>query len=79
MSIRRNHQNSNLVSKAKARLARIRERAIQMREQVKASFSAMMHRREAKLAWWQRAFRTPMVACNWVFSKVSALWVAFLG
>ncbi len=76
MSIRRNHQSA---AKSKARLSRIRERAIQLRNRVKESTVAFFARRDAKLAWWQRAFRTPMVGIQWLASKVSALWVAFMG
>ncbi len=73
--IRRSHHNS---SKSKARISRIRDKAQKLREQVKRSTVAFFERREARVAWWQQAFRTPMAGGLWVFSQANALWVAFL-
>ncbi len=78
MSIRRNHQTGSHSSKSQARIARIREKAVRMRERVKASTQAFFERREARMAWWQRAFRAPLIAFNWIFAQSTTLWAAML-
>lgn len=78
MSIRRNHQTGSHSSKSQARNARIREKTVRMRERVKASTQAFFERREAHMAWWQRAFRAPLIAFNWIFSQSTTLWAAML-
>ena len=77
MSIRRSHRNGNQGATNKARIARIRDKALRMRERVKQSIHAMVERRMRHLTWWQRAFRTPMVAGQWIFSSCRSLWAAF--
>ncbi len=72
--IRRSHHNS---SKSKARISRIRDKAQKLREQVKRSTVAFFERREARVAWWQQAFRTPMVGFyGWAKSQCSSLLAA---
>ncbi len=78
MSIRRSHRNGNQGASNKARIARVREKALRMRERIKQATTAMMVRRERHLAWWQQAYRLPLVATRWIFSQASALWVAFM-
>ena len=72
----RRPNNSN--SKNKARIARIRDKALKMRERVMKSTKSFFERHIARVSWWQRAFRTPMAGGRWVFSQASALWAAFL-
>ncbi len=78
MSIRRSHRNGNQGASNKARIARVREKALRMRERIKQATTAMMVRRERHLAWWQQAYRLPLVARAGFFSQASALWVAFM-
>ncbi|MDZ4849893.1 MAG: hypothetical protein SGI77_11390 [Pirellulaceae bacterium] len=38
----------------------------------------IQQRRAARIAWWQRTFRSPLVASNWIFTRATSLWSAFL-
>ncbi len=78
MSIRRNHRNGNQGASNKARIARIRDKALRMRAKIKDSMHAMVERRMRQLAWWQRAFRTPIATGRWIFTQARALWCAIL-
>ncbi|MGN6135988.1 MAG: Ig-like domain-containing protein, partial [Aureliella sp.] len=78
MSIRRNHRNGNQGTSSKARLARVRDKAIALRERIKRATLSFQERRQRHLAWWQRAFGVPMTGSRWLFSRVSALWVGLL-
>jgi hypothetical protein len=61
-----------------ARLARIREQAVKLRERVKRSNLAFLERNQARFTWWQRTFRAPMVA-NWaIFANAKTLLSAFM-
>lgn len=74
MSIRRNHKNA---VKSNAKIARLREKSLKMLARVRASTMAMAERREARISWWQRAFRVPLVGFyGWVRSRCNTLWAA---
>lgn len=73
--IRRSHKDTR---KSAARFSRVREKAQRLRAKVKHSVLAFFERRQARLAWWQRAFRTPMAGGRWLFSQAKTLWAAFL-
>ena len=78
MSIRRSH-NTGSSSKSHVKLARLRDKALALRERIKASTLRMVSRREARMSWWQTAFRTPLVGFyGWVFSKARTLWAAYM-
>ena len=61
-----------------ARLARLRDQAIMLRERVKRSTLAFLERSQARLTWWQRAFRVPMVADWSIFTNAKTLLSAFM-
>ncbi len=61
-----------------ARLARLRDQAIKLRERVKRSTLAFHERSQACLTWWQRAFRVPLVADWAIFTKAKTLLSAFM-
>ncbi|MGN6134941.1 MAG: hypothetical protein ACTHOU_10595, partial [Aureliella sp.] len=78
MSIRRSHRHGQQGSSFKARLARGRDKAMKLRERIKQATLSFAERRQRHLAWWQQAFRTPLTAGHWLFSRVRCLWVALL-
>ena len=61
-----------------ARLARLRDQAIKLRERVKRSSLAFLERSQARFTWWQRAFRVPMVADWAIFTQAKTLLSAFM-
>ena len=61
-----------------ARLARLRDQAIKLRERVKQSTLAFHERSQARTAWWRRAFRERMVADWAIFTKAKTLLSAFM-
>lgn len=77
MNIRRNQKSNSTFAKSKARIARFREKALQLKSRAKSVTLALMQRRENRIAWWQRAFKTNFLVSP-VFSRVSSLWVAFV-
>lgn len=78
MSHRQNHRNGSN-NKTQARLARVRDKALKMKASIKKSAAAMVERRESRLAWWQTAFRTPLVGFyGWVRSRCSSMWAAMM-
>lgn len=74
---RRTHRNHSS-SKIQARLARVQDKLAKLRDRVRRSTANFFERRQARLTWWQRAFRTPMSAGRWVFSQAKTLWAAFM-
>ena len=70
--------NSQSSNKSKARIARVQDKLLKLRERVKRSTALFFERRQARISWWQRAFRTPMVGGRWVFSQAKSLWAAFM-
>ncbi|MCA9194740.1 MAG: DNRLRE domain-containing protein, partial [Planctomycetales bacterium] len=76
MSIRRNHKDA---VKSRAKITRMRDKALKMLARVRATTLAMQERRAARISWWQRAFRVPLVGFyGWVRSRCSTLWAAFM-
>ena len=67
-----------VAAKNQSRFERIRQKASLLRDKVKASTAAYFERRERRVAWWQRAFRTPTVYSNWLFATSSSMWMAML-
>ena len=61
-----------------ARIARLRDQSIKLRERVKRSTLAILERSQARFTWWQRAFRVPMVADWAIFTKAKTLLSAFM-
>ncbi len=74
---RQTHRNHSS-SKIQARLARVQEKLGKLRDRVRRSSALFFERRQARLTWWQRAFRTPMSGGRWVFSHAKSLWAAFM-
>lgn len=57
----------------------MRSQTLTLRQRAKASHMAFVERRERFQAWWQRAFRTPLVGFyGWVASRSASLWAAML-
>ena len=76
MSHPRNHTVLGFHSKLRA--ARIRDRNLRRQELSRQRESVIQQRRAARIAWLQRTFRSPLVACDWVFTQATSLWSAFL-
>ncbi|MCC7335484.1 MAG: hypothetical protein IT422_10320, partial [Pirellulaceae bacterium] len=74
---RRTHRNHSS-SKTQARIARVKDKLQKLRDRVRRSAVMFWERRQARLTWWQQAFRTPMASGRWVFSQSRTLWSAFL-
>lgn len=78
MSQRRNNPGRNY-SKSSSKIARLRDKALRLRDRIKQSEMAFLRRRESRLAWWQTAFRTPLVGFHgWVRSRCSSMWAAMM-
>ena len=62
-----------------ARAERNQFKLQKLRDQVRQSTNAFMARQHARLAWWQSAFRTPVLGFyRCVCSKATSLWAAFM-
>ncbi len=76
MSYRRSHRSA---SKSHTRLACASQKIIALREKAKASTAAFLARRQRQIAWWQRAFRTPLVGFyGWVRSQCNSACSALM-
>ncbi|MBX3423492.1 MAG: VCBS domain-containing protein [Pirellulaceae bacterium] len=73
--IRQSHRDH---AKSQARLARVKDKLQRLRQRVQRSQILFWQRRQARLAWWQRAFRTPMSGGRWLFARAKSLWSAVL-
>lgn len=74
--IRSSHRD---FAKSAARTARIREKAVQIKNRVRKSAESFVMRYQARMAWWRRAFRTPSFGLlQWATSQAKTLWAAFL-
>ena len=75
MNIRRAHRqvhnNVTRASRSQAKLQRLRD-------SVRASTQLFMARHQARMEWWQRAFRTPMVANWWIVTQARTLYAAIM-
>lgn len=74
--IRSSHRSS---VKSTARSARVREKALQLKNRVRQSTERFVLRYQSRMAWWRRAFRTPSFGLlAWASSQARTLWAAFL-
>ncbi len=72
-------QNNRSSSKIQARLERVQVKLAKLRESVRRSTAQFWERRQARVAWWQLAFRTPLVGfCGWVRSRCSTMLSAMM-
>ncbi len=79
MSIRRSHRNGNQGASHKARIARIRDKALRMRERIKQATTAMLERRLGYVSWWQRAFRVPTISFfAWCRTRATTMLAALM-
>ncbi len=78
MSSRRSKFSHPTAAPSAGKIARLREKTLRLRDRIKRSNILSFQRHEARLAWWQRAFRTPMTCLNWVYSSSAAMWSALM-
>ncbi len=77
MSINRRHRSSN-TPKIQARIARLRDKSLRQQKRSHDRELAFQQRRLARISWWQRTFKTPIVAYNRLFAQATSLWMAML-
>jgi Bacterial Ig-like domain len=79
MSIRSQSQRGSSPSRTATKMSRLREKAIQLKNRIKQADLAFLARRDSRMAWWQRVFKTPLLGySNWICSKATSLWAAFM-
>ncbi len=61
--IRRNHR------KNVTRNERTQTKLQQMRNRVRESNRLFMERHEARVSWWRRAFRGPVIVYSWIYAQ----------
>ncbi|QDV27618.1 Ig-like domain-containing protein [Aureliella helgolandensis] len=71
--------SSRRFTKDQARLQSNRLKAEKIRAKAANSTQQALRQQAEKLAWWQNAFRTPVLSGAWMFSSFYRMWCAFLG
>jgi len=63
---------------AKSLYERAREKKLRRQEFFCRIELVIQKRPAARIAYWQRAFRSPLVASNWIFTQAFSFWSAIL-